>query len=96
MSNLYFQVSVALSLSLDDIRSARFTEKNASFADELQIEFSTGVKQVSVESHSAMASRLELLCEVFGGELQHQLAYRCLCFTLNFMLSQSSPSCISK
>ena len=50
------QVSVALSFSLGDIRSAGSTEKNASFADELQIEFSTGVKQVSIEFCIAMAS----------------------------------------
>ena len=65
--SLYFQVSVALSFSLDDVRSAGSTEKNASFADELQIEFSTGVEQVSIESHIAMASRLIFLFKVCGG-----------------------------
>ena len=93
MPNLYFQVSVALSFSLDDIRCVGSTEKNASFADELQIEFSTGVKQVSIESHIAMVSRLELLYKVCGGELQHQLAYFCLHSILGKMLqSQSSKT----
>ena len=61
------QVSVALSFSLGDIRSAGSTEKNASFADELQIEFSTGVKQVSIKSCIAMAN--SLLCQVECGAL---------------------------
>ena len=63
------QVSVALSFSLGDIRSAGSTEKNASFADELQIEFSTGVKQVSIEFCIAMANRYKLLCRVEHGAL---------------------------
>ena len=93
MPNLYFQVSVALSFSLDDIRCVGSTEKNASFADELQIEFSTGVKQVSIESHIAMVSRLEFLSKVCVGELQHQLAFLCLHSILGKMLqSQSSKT----
>ena len=63
------QVSVALSFSLGDIRSVGSTEKNASFADELKIEFSTGVKQVSIEFCIAMANRYKLLCRVEHGAL---------------------------
>ena len=43
---MYFQVSVALTFSLDDVRSMGCTEKNIEFADELLIDFSTGARQV--------------------------------------------------
>jgi len=46
MIMLYFQVSVALTICLDDVRSVGCTENNIKFADELHIDFSTGARQV--------------------------------------------------
>ena len=61
---LYFQVSVALTFCLDDVRSMGCTENNIKFADELHIDFSTGARQVITNSSMLQSTCMSGLANI--------------------------------